>query len=112
MKYLLFDSFLEKILQLATLNHSSSKVAKSIDLDLKKILSYSNIKKSLRLTFFSVDVLNDYEIAQVASFDPKLLDRDKLYVFQQSVGISKSFKFVGIISRMIEIKLARKPGQC
>ena len=38
---LLFDSFLEKILQLATLNHSSLKAAKSIDLDLKKILPSS-----------------------------------------------------------------------
>ena len=39
----LFDSFLEKILQLelATLSHSSSKVARSIDLDLKKILPTS-----------------------------------------------------------------------
>ena len=35
-------AFLEKILlQLATLNHSSSKVARSIDLDLKKILPSS-----------------------------------------------------------------------
>ena len=40
-EFQLFDRFLGKILQPAILTHSASKVARSIDFDLKKILPSS-----------------------------------------------------------------------
>ena len=58
--------FLEKKLQLATLSHSSSKVARSIDLDLKNILpSYSDFKilhesrdRDMDINYFSIGIEN------------------------------------------------------
>ena len=45
-------------------------------------------RKSLHFIFYSLDETNDYEIAPVASFDPTLPDRSKLYVFQQTSGMA------------------------
>jgi len=42
--------------------------------------------ESLHFIFYSVDMLSDYEITPVASFEPKLLDKDKFYTLEQSVG--------------------------
>ena len=47
-------------------------------------------KRRLHFVFYSVDEINDYEAAPVASFDPTSQERRRLYTLYQPNGINQN----------------------
>ena len=56
-------------------------------------------KRNLHFIFYSVDDVNDFEIAPVASFEPTLQERRRFYVFYQSSETSQSISSYNVASQ-------------